>query len=478
MPRATADDNLDGFAKALEESPRWRTLGYCVGTKQLQSGKWIMTLKRRLNRHSRSPCKEERSNGAYERFYKGTFSTKEEAMRLSRQGVFSHFVTYHADGRWQKGAVDHPVFGESPQRVMKGRAPKRKKTEGMGVMVSGFVDEQRGFGCPGTAEELERVNAARDELYGPGTKPKLEASPGVRFLEYGKNKDGYWTAADMAKQLEDMIDYYECLYPGWQLIFEFDWSSGHKAHREGCLAAYKMNVSFGGKQSIPDASRLTEGCVGPQEKRKIQVDEMQHFFFRTGEENGTGVDDPPPWYAPNVSASEYLGQAKGLKQVLWERGLWVDGMVRAVGEDDDEPQRSQSMSMTHVLSECEDFRNEVTLLEEIAWRRGHIVLFTPKGHCELAGIGIEYCWGKLKKWYRRNNSPTGPADFFDLVVRSMSREVLPLTTARRFARKARAYMRAYLSGESNEHALLEAMVKRFKTHRNALDFAGKFIDSC
>jgi len=153
-------------------------------------------------------------------------------------------------------------------------------------------------------------------------------------------------------------------------------------------------------------------------------------------------------------------------------------MVRAVGEDDDEPQRSQSMSMIHVLSECEDFRNEVTLFEEIAWRRGHIVHFTPKGHCELAGIGIEYCWGKLKKWYRRNNSPTGPADFFDLVVRSMSREVLPLTTARRFARKARAYMRAYLSGESNEHALLEAMVKRFKTHRNALDFAGKFIDSC
>jgi LAS superfamily LD-carboxypeptidase LdcB len=62
-------------------------------------------------------------------------------------------------------------------------------------------------------------------------------------------------------------------------------------------------------------------------------------------------------------------------------------MKATITEDDVE--RDMSLSMTHVLSECEDFRMEITLLEEIAWRHGHIIRFTPKGHCELAGVGIE-----------------------------------------------------------------------------------------
>lgn len=37
----------------------------------------------------------------------------------------------------------------------------RKKTEGPGIMVSGFVDEIRGFGFIMTDEELERVNLFR-----------------------------------------------------------------------------------------------------------------------------------------------------------------------------------------------------------------------------------------------------------------------------------------------------------------------------
>mmetsp|Transcript_10653 Transcript_10653/g.31714 ORF Transcript_10653/g.31714 Transcript_10653/m.31714 type:complete len:184 (-) Transcript_10653:158-709(-) len=138
--------------------------------------------------------------------------------------------------------------------------------------------------------------------------------------------------------------------------------------------------------------------------------------------------------------------------------------------------RTKYLTVELELDLRSDFRNEVTLLEEIAWRRGHIVSFTPKGHCELAGVGIEYFWGKMKHC-RRNNDPGGKLDFHSLVVDSMRREVLPPATAMRFARKARAYMRAYRTGESNSHASLESMVKSFKTHRNALDFAGKCIDS-
>jgi len=147
-------------------------------------------------------------------------------------------------------------------------------------------------------------------------------------------------------------------------------------------------------------------------------------------------------------------------------------MVASIADDD--PERDQSMSMNHTLSQCPDFLAERTALEEIAWRRGHIVVFTPEGHCELPGIGIEYNWGKMTQYYRRHNTVNG-ANFYELVLTAMSRDVLPLSTQRKYARKARSSKRAYREGESNEHANVEQMMKTFKTHRNALDFAGAFI---
>ena len=67
--------------------------------------------------------------------------------------------------------------------------------------------------------------------------------------------------------------------------------------------------------------------------------------------------DPPPWYKPHLSPDEYVGQAKGKKQVAWERGMWKDGMIEKVDEDDAKG-RDQSMSLNHVLSSCPDFRAE------------------------------------------------------------------------------------------------------------------------
>jgi hypothetical protein len=48
-------------------------------------------------------------------------------------------------------------------------------------------------------------------------------------------------------------------------------------------------------------------------------------------------------------------------------------------------------------------------------------------------------------------------------------------TSRKFARKARAYRRAYREGVGNALSSIEYMVQTFKTHRNAIDFAFKFI---
>lgn len=64
----------------------------------------------------------------------------------------------------------------------------RKKTDRPGEMVSGFKDELRGFGHPMSQEELSLLNSFRRAR----GREVLETSPAVRFLTYGKNKDGYW----------------------------------------------------------------------------------------------------------------------------------------------------------------------------------------------------------------------------------------------------------------------------------------------
>ena len=54
--------------------------------------------------------------------------------------------------------------------------------------------------------------------------------------------------------------------------------------------------------------------------------DIQYFEFQE--------DDPLPFYHPHLAASEYVGKAKGIKQVLYERGLWRDGMLLEIDEND------------------------------------------------------------------------------------------------------------------------------------------------
>ena len=353
--------------------------------------------------------------------------------------------------------------------MVKGIRGLRKKTDGAGEMVSGFKDELRGFGHPLTPAELAIVNAYRAE-HG---KPKLDGSPAVRFLTYGKSKDGYWTFEHFEKQTSDILDMYEALYPGAQILVEVDWSSGHSAHRKDALNVNAMAVNYG-NGSIPHPSKMVDGCLG--EGASLAPGDVQFFYFRSAEERAAdgatdGKPDPPPFYKPELKADEYVGKAKGKKQIVYERGLWKAGMVEKIDEDDPKG-RDVSMSLNHVLGECPDFRNETTALQAMVESRGHILVMSPKGHCELAGDGIEYDWGRMKQNFRRKNKYT---NFHELILSSMGRASLPLATSRKFARKARAYRRAYRHGTDNEHTSIEKMIKTFKAHRNAKDFATKFI---
>ena len=56
------------------------------------------------------------------------------------------------------------------------------------------------------------------------------------------------------------------------------------------------------------------------------------------------------------------------------------------------------------LANREDFIEEVGALEELLTRsQGHIKIFSPKGHPEITGAGIEFDWGISNKCFRRDN---------------------------------------------------------------------------
>ena len=109
---------------------------------------------------------------------------------------------------------------------------------------------------------------------------------------------------------------------------------------------------------------------------------------------------------------------------------------------------------------------------------------TPKKHPEIAGRGVEYCWGKSKVHFRHNNNySSNAANLEERVKESMNTaDVLTLGRVRKFQRKANDYKRAYLALSNSpedatelEHKDTEAMKKKCKTHRCTLDQDYAFI---
>ena len=127
-------------------------------------------------------------------------------------------------------------------------------------------------------------------------RPPLKCSPGLRFLSYGKNKEGYWDYEMFEEQTIDFMDAVEALHPDWQLEWEIDWSSGHAKYREGALNVNSMGVKYGGKQRTPRESTIpsepSEAAfyLGPHAAKmkwrgreidcKLKPGDTQHFYFQ------------------------------------------------------------------------------------------------------------------------------------------------------------------------------------------------------
>ena len=101
-----------------------------------------------------------------------------------------------------------------------------------------------------------------------------------------------------------------------------------------------------------------------------------------------------------------MGEAKGLLQVLWERGFInenerVNKYYTISGSKDQYGNIIENTSIVSLMEQCFEFVNKETLLQEKLQTLGISVHRSPKCHSKLAGEGIEYSWGFAKNWYRR-----------------------------------------------------------------------------
>ena len=174
-----------------------------------------------------------------------------------------------------------------------------------------------------------------------------------------------------------------------------------------------------------------------------------------------------------------IGQPKGMKRILQERGLWVDGLrtrcpgLKRKAKDETEEQYTGRILLHkacwigdkrcayRIMEGQEDFIKERSLLEIEITARGHECIFYPKFHCELNYI--EFFWGAVKR-YTRQNCNYSFVELEDTVRAGLG--FVSLTKIRRFANRSRRWIDAYIDGlNDRQQAFVEG---REISHRRGM----------
>ena len=303
--------------------------------------------------------------------------------------------------------------------------------------------------------EFYKDEEAANDFNGDALKRNLSSSPFSVLFDYGKAKSGFWGYRHMICQLEDCVDCLRVLFPGkneekflYDFVFEFDHSAGHAKKRPNGLSANSPNIHYGGKQAVMRDTIITdeETELGSCPERVLNVGDVQSFVFVQGGAPPIANPDAPEMdviigppkeetksaaalkeelkalglhqlafgkaadvrqraanaglsLTKNVSGVKegYVGKAKGLKQIVWERGFWSASELRIPGY-------VKADEMRLKLASCYDFATELSQMQWVAEQIGVRVVMTPKAHPELAGQGIEYSWGYAKLCFRRMNT--------------------------------------------------------------------------
>jgi len=378
----------------------------------------------------------------------------------------------------------------------------------------------------------------------------------IKIIRPGANRDGYWTLDQFAIQLEDLCDVILVMYPERLHIISLDNSANHRGKRPGGLDPKRMNKHYGGAQLKMDKTVVPqnmEGIVGDlydNGGRRLAPGATQHTTFQEG-------DEGPYWLSPEdreilkhrvatgkkvskaltkAELSEAIichypktkDQASASKPLSFLRGLaerlkvptfrQVDEYVKGSGWmgaqkgglqmamergliDATRPIKYYSKKeVLDILAACDDFKNELCLLEWVGAKYNVKIVFSAKGYCDVAGFGIEYIWAVAKNFiHRKPLKEREKWDDFDTIFReAVSTKVLTMKAVRGCGRKCRNFQRAYLLAaaadkvslsESNRISIndlihsvdpvpyqkLLQIQKGVKTHRNVADFCGKDI---
>ena len=230
-----------------------------------------------------------------------------------------------------------------------------------------------------------------------------------RTLEYGESRGGYWTCDKFMMQMEVAVKIADIRYPksdGWKVIWVFDQSSCHTAMAEDALIVSKMNVKPGGNQP-----KMRDTTWNGKEQRMVYS----------------------------------LGLPKGMRQVLKERGYNADKM--------------NADEMRNILSNHDDFKSEKPRLILYIEDKGHTALFLPKFHPELNPIERVWCQGKR---YAKAHCKYNIVSLRKNIDPSL--DVVTLENIKKFNRKARDYLFAYIEGFA-AGPKLEEHIKLYKSHR-------------
>ena len=142
-------------------------------------------------------------------------------------------------------------------------------------MISAFQSREFEFGFEMTPERIEKVNrkranehyvdvdAAADVRDNTKKEPLIE-STFVAKLEYGANKEGYWTGNHMTLQVKDCMDYLnKIIEDGFNFCLQFDHSSGHAKNQVFSLDSSRILKGFGGILQRLTEIKKADGYIGP-----------------------------------------------------------------------------------------------------------------------------------------------------------------------------------------------------------------------
>ncbi|CDO77934.1 hypothetical protein BN946_scf184610.g1 [Trametes cinnabarina] len=255
----------------------------------------------------------------------------------------------------------------------------------------------------------------------------------------GSNGDPWWDMAQLIEQVKRAITIFERAHPGCTALFVFDQSSAHAALSPIALRPFEMNKTNGGRQRKQCDTIIPMSNPDPDVRGQPQKMTLEN------------------------------GQAKGLQQVLTERGFTDLHKLRAKCSPVC-PFESTGCCMARLFSQQDDVKNQESMLEMVIKEAGHECIFLPKFHCELNPI--EMYWGWCKYRYRE----VVKKNFEDAKrVAVAALDSCPIATIRRFINKSWRFMSAYRQGLTGAAAAWA--VRKQKQHRQVSRAAMMALDA-